>query len=119
MHAETRGATTKPRLRILLLSHMYPNPERPVNGVFVHELAKALAYYCDIEVVSPIPIFPFLNRTQKYKGTGAVPRRVEMDGIPVSYPRFFFIPKFLKFTDWIFYFVCVLPGLSNRAKTLT
>lgn len=116
MHIEPGGNTTAKRPRILLLSHMYPNPQRPVNGIFVHELVKVLSRDCSIVVVSPIPTFPLLGRTAKYKGTGAIPRRMVMDGITVFYPRFFFIPKFVKFTDWIFYFIFVLPKVIELRK---
>ena len=111
MRTETGSGTTGSRPRILILSHMYPNPERPLYGIFVHELVKVLSRECSVLVVSPIPAFPFLNRTEKYRGTRAIPRRMTMDGISVFYPRFFFIPKFLKFTDWIFYFACVLSRI--------
>lgn len=108
---------TKVPPRVLLLSHMYPNPARPVDAVFVHDLAKVLSRKCSIQVVSPIPSFPFLDRTEKYRGTSRVPRRMNMDGITVLYPRFFFIPKFLKFTDWLFYFICVLPSIIRLRRS--
>ena len=98
-------------MRVLLLSHMYPNPARPTDGIFVHELAKVLSKNCQLSVLAPIPFFPFLVMTSKYRRFSSIPPRDASGDFDIRYPRFFFIPKFLKFTDWFGYLVSVFPVL--------
>ncbi len=104
-------------MKVLLLSHMYPNPARPTDGIFVDELAKALSSSCSIKVVSPIPIFPFLSLTWKYKNYNKIPYKLKKRGLHIYYPRFVFIPRFFKFTDWFFYLICIYPFFRKLKKT--
>jgi teichuronic acid biosynthesis glycosyltransferase TuaC len=96
---------------------MYPNPVWPTYGVFVDELAKDLSSKCQLSVVAPIPIFPFLNRTSKYKNFDNIPQRIDYQKFDVQFPRFFFIPKYLKFTDWLGYLSSVFPLLLKRRRS--
>lgn len=102
--------------RVLVLSHMYPNPVRSTDGIFVEELTNAMACSCSIQVISPVPAFPGLTWSWKYKGYEEIPPQMKRGNIDVFYPRFFFIPKFLKCTDWFFYFVFVFPLVWNMKK---
>jgi teichuronic acid biosynthesis glycosyltransferase TuaC len=101
------------RMRILLLSHMYPNPVRPTDGTFVHDLAKALSNKCYLNVLAPVPFFPFLSLTSKYSGFNSIPLKDDTEDFKVLYPRFLFIPKYLKFTDWIGYLLSLFPVISR------
>lgn len=70
-------------LRVLVISHMYPNPVNPHAGIFVHNQCKALrAVDVDIEVISPIPSFPFYPKWRSYR---LLPSYTEYEGIPVTY----------------------------------
>ncbi|MFD1427263.1 glycosyltransferase involved in cell wall biosynthesis [Kroppenstedtia sanguinis] len=70
-------------LKILVISHMYPNPANPMSGVFVHNQVKAMKQMgLDIQVVSPIPRFPLYPKWRVYT---RFPRKAVMDGIPIHY----------------------------------
>jgi teichuronic acid biosynthesis glycosyltransferase TuaC len=84
--------------RILVISHMYPNPVNPMSGIFVHNQCKALKEKgVEIQVVSPIPRFPLYPKWKRYK---EIPNKLELDGIPVTYvptwmfPGGFFFHKY-------------------------
>lgn len=69
-------------LKILVISHMYPNPANPMSGVFVHNQVKAMKQMgLDIQVVSPIPRFPLYPKWRVYT---RFPRKAVMDGIPID-----------------------------------
>lgn len=71
------------QLRILVISHMYPNLVNPQSGIFVHNQCRALqAADVDIEVISPVPSFPFYPKWNGYRDLPA--QKIE-DGIPISY----------------------------------
>ena len=59
--AERRSATdatSGAKLRVLILSHMYPRPRHPAGGIFVHEQVKALrSRGVDARVVSGDPFW--------------------------------------------------------------
>ena len=88
-------------MKILILSHMYPNKSNPVGGIFIHNYAKALFKAgCEVEVVSPIPFSPrILWFNTKWKKYGDVPRFDIIDKIPVYYPRYIRLPG--KWFHWV------------------
>ncbi len=74
-----------------MISHMYPSPVNPTNGIFVHEQVKALRDRGhDVRVVSPkgwAP--PGLGRWSAYREVVATD---EVEGITVNYPRKLTLP---------------------------
>lgn len=69
--------------RILIISHMYPNPVNPIAGIFVHNQAKALKKEgADVQIAVPVPSFPFYPKWRKYRN---LPERTDREGIPVHY----------------------------------
>lgn len=69
--------------RVLVLSHMYPNPVNWHAGVFVHNQCKALNRAgIQVKVVSPIPSFPLYY---KWRGYQRVPMQMTYEDIPVRY----------------------------------
>ncbi|MGA8942228.1 MAG: glycosyltransferase family 4 protein [Thermoactinomyces sp.] len=69
--------------RILVISHMYPNPVNPIAGIFVHNQAKALQKEgAEVQIAMPVPSFPFYPKWRKYRH---LPKRTEKEGIPVHY----------------------------------
>ncbi|MBP1915424.1 glycosyltransferase involved in cell wall biosynthesis [Lederbergia galactosidilyticus] len=87
-------------MNILVISHMYPSSQKPVNGVFVHEQVKAIVKKGhNVRVISPIPYVPFFldkisMKWKKYKLTK--PQEI-VEGIPVYYPTYIAIPRNLNF----------------------
>jgi len=104
MHAE------EPRLRVLVLSSVFPNANRPSFGVFVKERVRYVAAHSDVVVVAPIAWFP-LNRWIRGRERSAAPFVETQEGMTVYHPRFLCIPRFGKGLDGFLYFLGVLPLL--------
>jgi len=93
----------KNKIRVLVITHMFPTRYNPVAATFIFNQIKALKKYCEIKVLFPYlysPKIKFLNPYFKYSN---IPKIERIDGIEVHhprhvmFPRIFFIPKFLNF----------------------
>jgi teichuronic acid biosynthesis glycosyltransferase TuaC len=104
------------RLRVLVLSFTFPNARQPALGVFVRERIRRIAAQCDVVVVAPVPWFPFnrLIRGEQWAGIAAVERH---EGLDVRHPRFFCIPRYLKWLDGVFYAISLLPFLWRLRRS--
>lgn len=70
-------------MKVLVLSHMYPNPVNQHAGIFVHNQCKALIQAgIEVRVVTPIPSFPLYHKWKDYK---QLPKETELEGVPVHY----------------------------------
>jgi len=82
-------------MHILSFSYCFPRHQDPTWGVFVLQRLAALARLVDLEVASPVPVFPLLSRLR-----GRLPAPTEDHaGLPVHYPRFLYVPGILKSMD--------------------
>lgn len=95
-------------MRVLILSHMYPNKANPVNGIFIHEQACALMQAgCEVKVVAPLPLVPpgidlVSEKWEKYKQT---PKKEVMNGVEIYRPSYFVVPgnHLLEYSGWTYY----------------
>lgn len=91
-------------MKILVLSHLYPNPIAKMSGRFVHNQLRLLKDHCQVEVVSPVPWFP-LPGFGLWSAYRRIPHVDVLDGIRVRYPRRFALPRRVLFTKlWRFQF---------------
>src|SRR5437867_11677061 len=95
------------RMRVLVLSELFPNPARPALGVFVERQVHHLKPYCDQVVVAPTRIFPHLRlwrdvaRPRRLLAAWrawlgelrSIPEHDELQGIHVFYPRYTSPPR--------------------------
>ncbi len=83
-------------LRVLTLSSLYPDRDRPVHGTFVERQTQGLAAHPDVElqVVVPrgLPPFP-LSNLSRYRDLAALPKTEMWNGLIVHRPRFLHLPK--------------------------
>lgn len=95
-------------LKILVLSHMYPNNINPIAGIFVHEQVKALKKMgCEVKVLSPVPWTPFPVKimNKKWNNYSKISNYEKIEDIDVYYPRKITFPKnFLLDKSGIIYF---------------
>jgi len=90
-------------MRVLVISHMYPNVVEPHSGIFVHKQLKELAKLCQVKVVSPVPWSPrALWFRSKWRRYGQRSGFDVLDGIEVFYPRMLCLPGSLLF-EWYGY----------------
>ena len=83
------------RLRIVVLSSLFPNSVRKQSGLFVRERMFRVAEFADIEVISPVPWFPGQGLIRLFKPNyRPMPAKKEVQqGITVHFPRFFIYPQ--------------------------
>jgi len=80
-------------MRILIISHMFPNDQNPISGIWVKDQVIALSKLCSIVVVSPIPYFPSIPTFKKFYKYSKIPKQEDVEGIKVYHPRFFTLPN--------------------------
>ncbi|RLK51623.1 glycosyltransferase involved in cell wall biosynthesis [Alkalispirillum mobile] len=108
------------RPRLVVYTRVYPNRAQPGMGLFVRERMRRVAEHLDLEVVAPVPWFPFqrlLGRLRPHSRAADVPLFEEQDGIRVHHPRFFCIPGLLKWTDGFFQALGSLPLMRQLKQT--
>lgn len=89
-------------MRVLMLSHMYPNVVCPLGGIFVRQQAQALVRLgVEVNVVAPVPWVPgFMAGRGKWGGYPSVPYAEQPDGFPVFHPRVLEFPRSLFFEHY-------------------
>lgn len=84
------------RLKVLLITNLFPTPVDSYRGIFTYQLVKRLKETCDMTVVCPLPWFPRLSVLRildKWYPFSQIPCQYEVQGIPVHSPKYFLIPK--------------------------
>ena len=99
-------------MKILVLSHLYPNVISKIYGSFVHNQARFLKEHCQLEIVAPVPWFP-LPGFGLWSAYRHVPRREVLDEIEVRHPRRFALPRRMFFTQqWRFHLKALLNAVE-------
>lgn len=90
--------------KILVFTTVYPNVAQPNFGLFVRARMSRVGAELPMVVVAPVAWFPLLGllRLIKPEFRPPVPKFEIQDGIEVYHPRFFSIPRYLKFLDGFF-----------------
>jgi len=100
-------------VKVLVLSHLYPNPIAKMSGRFVHNQLRLLKDHCQVEVVSPVPWFP-LPGFGLWSAYRRIPHVDVLDGIRVRYPRRFALPRRVLFTKlWRFQLRALLNSVTQ------
>lgn len=84
-------------MRVLTFTTLYPNAAQPNHGIFVENRIRHLAGSgrATVEVVAPVPWFPFDSpKFGRYAAFAQAPRREKRAGLVVHHPRYPVIPKF-------------------------
>lgn len=84
-------------MRLLLLTNVFPNPWQPTKGSFNLAMARALAQQHSVRVVSPVA---WVDEWNAVSADGAAlkqeSRQLDLDGLDVHYPRYYYPPKVLR-----------------------
>src|SRR5262245_49566217 len=98
----TSAKRTEPRL--VVLSSLFPQPQRPMAGVFIRERMSRVGAVLPIVVVSPQPWFPLqsLIRLARPHFRPPAPSEEMQGEILVLRPRFLCFPAVLKWLDGFF-----------------
>jgi len=103
------------RVKILVLSHMFPSKVHPHLGNQVYERVMELRKKFDVRVVSPVPIAPkFPKKVNPYYDYNLVPRKELIRGVVVYRPRYFTFPgMFLYSVDALTYYLGTVKLIKN------
>ena len=84
----------KNKIRVLVLSRLYPNEINRAYGIFVHQQVKSLSENgCDVTVISPTPWAPkILWFRRKWRELGKISKSGRVDGIKAYYPKYLEFP---------------------------
>ncbi|HIE03718.1 MAG TPA: glycosyltransferase family 4 protein [Candidatus Latescibacteria bacterium] len=101
-------------MRLLVVSHLLPNPAEPDRGRFVWDQVVALRELCEVRAVGPVPWFPLKLGPLRWARWYYVPRYERKEGIALSHPRYVTFPRRWAFSlVWAFY----LKSLSAEASS--
>ena len=98
-------------MKILFLSHMFPNKVEPLKAVFVAEKARALSGYCETHIIAPSPYFPMVKPSPP-------PRKEVFEGLNLLHPRYLRLPKFLYSFRWLPYYLQVKKHIKQHLKDI-
>jgi glycosyltransferase involved in cell wall biosynthesis len=99
------------KLKLLLITNLFPTPVDPVRGVFIHQLVQELKSWCDIVIICPLPWFPhlqLLSFLKKWYPFSLVPKMYYVDGIKVYSPKYVIFPHFSEAVHSVLMFFSVL-----------
>lgn len=82
-------------MKLLFISHLFPNSVKPTRGVFFLEKCRALVDVgVEVKVVVPVPYVPFFMSYLKSSWAGyyAIGKAANIYGIEVYYKRYLLLP---------------------------
>jgi teichuronic acid biosynthesis glycosyltransferase TuaC len=82
-------------MRILTYTSLFPNSQKPLQGIFVLQRIGHLARLPGnrVCVVAPVPYFPRWLQGTRWQKEGQVPSHEVIDGLTVFHPRYPLLPK--------------------------
>ncbi len=83
-------------MRILFMTNLYPSPLDPLRAPFNRHLVRRLAQIHPTTVIAPISWTDELRHRWRKKERLPRDRRVELDGVSVIHPRYYFSPRMLR-----------------------
>lgn len=84
------------RKKILAISYLFPNSEKPNHGIFVYNRLNAMAKYADVTVINPIPWSPLHSFIDKLKHLRNIPAKTQRGNLTIYHPRYLSIPGYAK-----------------------
>lgn len=107
--APDQSAAQSPRrLRVLVFTTVFPSTAQPLHGRFVLERVRRLAALADLRVVAPVPWHLVARREVSQAVTS---------NLPVTHPRFWYVPKFLKALDGCFLFASAVREVERLRQS--
>lgn len=83
-------------MRVLALTNLYPTPYHPTRAPFNRHQFRLLAERHPVRVIAPVLWTDELAARRQGKGRLPAGRRVELDGLTVDHPRYWYTPKLLR-----------------------
>lgn len=82
-------------MRVLIFTGLFPNREKPLQGVFVYQRMSHFAQRSgnQVQVIAPVPYFPPWLRMTRWKKDGQIPIKEEIGNLTTHHPRYALLPK--------------------------
>jgi teichuronic acid biosynthesis glycosyltransferase TuaC len=93
--APTSRPRTTARLRVLVMTRLFPNACEPLWAPYNRQQFGALAQLCDVEVLATVPWFPLAGAFPRSMAGRlvTVPAEDRIEGMRVRHPRYARLPK--------------------------
>jgi glycosyltransferase involved in cell wall biosynthesis len=108
------------KLRVLIITKLFPNAAEPLLAPFNRQQFAALSRHCDVKIWACLPWYPGARLLQRWSPAGRttrVPRQEVIEGMPVDHPRVFYVPKIGHAFAGAFYAASLLPRvLASRGQ---
>jgi len=112
MHVPEPGARS-----LLVITNLFPNPLEPQRSTFNERQLVALAARTRIRVVCPVSWLSLLRYRRQHR-LDAVRQCTAWKGVPVSYPTYWYVPRFLGWIRGVLMAGCILPSSVRAAREL-
>ncbi|WP_428261898.1 glycosyltransferase family 4 protein [Haliangium sp.] len=92
-------------MRVLALTSLFPNSQRPLLSPYNRQQFAALGEMCELEVVGPVPWFPGARLFSRYTVSARmhlVPPVEEIGGMRVRHPRYLHLPRAIALSPLLF-----------------
>ena len=82
-------------MRVLTYTSLFPNREKPGQGIFIFQRISHLAQRTGVEVrvIAPVPYFPSWLRATRWQKEGEAPRKEQIGNLSIYHPRYPLFPK--------------------------
>lgn len=94
-------------MKVLFLSHMFPNGKFPSVVPFMYERAKALQGLVKLEVVAPTSYVPIIKRNH-------IPLIEQFKDLSIIHPKYIGLPSFLQYLRWVTYYMMCAQFWQNK-----
>jgi len=99
------------KLKILVITNLFPNNKEPNRGIFIKQAVHELARLCELQVVAPVPWMPKICSAQYIY---ADINQIEfIDGIKVYHPRWLVTPKICRSIYGFLFYLSLLRNIKK------
>lgn len=106
-------------MNILAISTLYPTPDMPHHGLFVHNRLAAMHAEPGIQVtvLNPIPTSVAHRVLSRYKGQQSAPPHRVADGMQIHHPRYRALPGLFKDKEHLAVIKAIRPFAESMHQT--
>jgi teichuronic acid biosynthesis glycosyltransferase TuaC len=108
-----------PRLRVLIVTRLFPNACEPLWAPYNRQQFGALGHLCDVEVLATVPWFPFASAFPRSMAgrLANVPEEDRIEGLRVRHLRYARVPKVGHALAGLLYTTSLYPLLRRERRS--
>ncbi len=105
------------KLKVLVITNLFPNGKEPNRGIFIKQELLELAKLVELQVVAPVPWFPFKSSLfRKWAFNRGIKAEENINGIKVYHPRWFVSPKIFRSLYGFFFYFSIKGEIEKIRK---